>query len=56
MGRDSRKENTLPPTEISRQTLGLPDGVKPPTGFMTKTPFVVSPSMSSSEYHFTAFS
>lgn len=53
----SRKENTAPPTEVSRQgpQVALPPQ-KSPLGCIMRTPFVVRPSISWFSVHFVAFS
>lgn len=55
--RVSRSVKTLPHTEISLHTPGLESSVKPFRGCITKTPFVVKPSICPSDVlHFAAFS
>lgn len=53
----SRRLNTFPHTDISRHTPGLESSVNPLRGCITRTPFVVSPSICPSDvFHFAAFS
>lgn len=55
--RVSLSVKTFPQTEISLQVPGLDSQVKPCCGRITKTPFVVSPSIwLSAHHHFAAFS
>lgn len=53
----SRRLNTFPHTDISLHTPGLESSVNPLRGCITRTPFVVSPSICPSDvFHFAAFS
>lgn len=53
---DSLRAYTPPSTETSLQILGFGSVENPLIGCMIRTPFVVSPSISPSLYHFVAFS
>jgi hypothetical protein len=55
--RDSRMENTPPPTDTSRHRPHFASPPqKGPRGCMMRTPFVVRPSISRFSCHFVAFS